>query len=898
MPPTVHPPMSGAGPDLTTLHTWPADAVAAGLDVDPVVGLSAGEARRRRGEVGDNALAEPERRPTWLLFVDQFRNLLVVILIVAAVLAGVVGDWKDTAVIAAVLTINAVFGFVQEHRAERSLAALRAMSTPSARVRRDGRTQVIDATAVVPGDVILVEAGDRIPADGRWRVAHQLEADESSLTGESAPVAKHVDPLPDGSLPVGDRANAGFMHTSVTRGRGELIVTATGMRTEIGRVASLLARTSSGPTPLQQQLTGLARRLAAVAGIAVLAYLIIGFARGVPLADLVLSAVALAVAAVPEGLPAVVTITLALGVSRLAARNAIVKRLASVETLGSASVICTDKTGTLTMHEMTARTVVIGDRHLDVTGVGYGVDGTIADAGDQAAALTSALTAAVLCSDADVIDGAAVGDPTEAALVSLAAKGGVDVQAVRASAPRIAELPFDPTVRRMVTMHGGIGGGARLIMKGAPDVVVGHATTITGDGGPIPLDTAARARIERHLTSLGARGLRVIAVAERTIPRAEVIAVPHPERHLHELTLTAVIGLEDPPRPEAANAIARCRDAGIDVRMITGDHAMTATAIARQVGIDGTVVTGAMVDGWSDAELAERIDHVGVVARVAPEHKLRLVRALQARGDVVAMTGDGVNDAPALQGADIGVAMGVAGTDVTREAADLVLTDDNFATIVGAVEGGRTIYANIVTFVRFQLATNIGAVGAFLAAAVLGLPAPFTALQMLWINLIMDGPPALALGIDPPTGSAMRRPPRDRRAALLSGTRLRQIAFVGFVMAGGTLALLALALRELPRGQAMTLTFTTFVLFQVANALNSRFEDATIFQRDSLRNRPLGLALAAVMTLQVVVVHLPPAQALFGTSALTWTQWAIAFAVASSVIWAEELRKLLRRRMR
>jgi Ca2+-transporting ATPase len=898
MHPSVQPAVTDDRREATAWHASSTVEVAARLDVDPKIGLAAADARRRRGQTGPNALPEPARRPAWRLFIDQFRNLLVVVLLGAAVLAGVVGDWKDTAVIAVVLTINAVLGFVQEHRAERSLAALQAMSTPSARVRRDGRAQLIDATDVVPGDVVIVEAGDRIPADGRLRRAHDLEVDESSLTGESVPVAKHTDPLPDGPVAVGDRANVGFMQTSVTRGRGELIVTATGMQTEIGRLASLLARTSSSPTPLQRQLGGLARRLAAVAGVAVLVYLVIGFVRGEPAADLVLSAVALAVAAIPEGLPAVVTITLALGVRRLATRNAIVKRLASVETLGSASVICTDKTGTLTLNQMTARTVVIGDRHLDVTGVGYSADGAIIGGDIAPSALTSALTAAALCSDAEVTGGTAVGDPTEVALVTLAAKGGVDVDLVRTTTPRIAELPFDSTTKRMVTMHGGLDGDVRLIMKGAPDVVARHATTVQGRTGPVALDRAARERIDRHLESLGSRGLRVIALAERTVPRADIVADPDVEHHLDGLTWTALVGIEDPPRPEVAAAVAQCRDAGIDVRMVTGDHAATATAIARQVGIDGTVVTGAMIDGWSDDEFAARIVHVGVVARVAPEHKLRLVRALQASGEVVAMTGDGVNDAPALQGADIGVAMGVAGTDVTREAAALVLTDDNFATIVRAVEGGRSIYANIVKFVRFQLATNIGAIGAFLAAAVVGLPAPFTALQMLWVNLIMDGPPALALGVDPPSGAAMRKPPRDPRQALLSGTRLRQIVLVGVVMAGGTLALLALALQDLPRAQAMTLTFTTFVLFQVANALNARFEEATIFQRDSLRNRPLWLALGAVIALQWVVVHFSPAQALFETTALTWAQWATALGVASSVIWVEELRKLLRRRAR
>ncbi len=408
--------------------------------------------------------------------------------------------------------------------------------------------------------------------------------------------------------------------------------------------------------------------------------------------------------------------------------------------------------------------------------------------------------------------------------------------------------------------------------------------------------TRPRARVDAQIEALGASGLRVLALAERVIPRAVFDADPDPARHLDGLLLLALVGLEDPPRPEVIDAVERCHDAGIDVKMITGDHAVTATAIARQIGIRGTTVTGATLDGWSDAELAARISDVGVVARVAPEHKLRIVTALQARGDVVAMTGDGVNDAPALKGADIGVAMGITGTDVTKEAAALVLTDDNFATIVRAVEGGRTIYANIVKFVRFQLATNIGAIVVFVAAHIVGLPAPFTALQMLWVNLIMDGPPALALGVDPASGATMRQGPRDPRHALLSGTRLRRIMLAGGVMAAGTLALHTAAIEGLPRPQALTLTFTTFVLFQVFNALNARFEDATVFQRDTLRNRTLWMALAAVVALQVAVVHVGLVQPWFDTASLSPSQWLTATAVASSILWIEELRKWLHRR--
>ena len=853
---------------------------AARLDVDPLAGRTPDEVAGRLARHGANRLAEAPRRAPWRLFLDQFRNVLIVVLIGAAVLAGLVGDFKDTAVIGVVLLVNAVLGFVQEHRAERSLAALKRMLVPVARVRRAGATVEVDATTLVPGDVVLVEAGDRVPADGRLVAAHSLEIDESALTGESTPVAKSsAAVLPD--APLAERAGMAFMNSVVTRGRGELVVTATGMGTEIGRVAGLLDAAAVRTTPLQDQLHALGKRLALVAGIAVSAFLVLGLARGDSLSDTVLSAVALAVAAIPEGLPAVVTVTLAVGVHQMATRGAIVKRLASVETLGSTTVICSDKTGTLTLNQMTARVVVVDGRRLEVTGEGYGSGGRIEGPSDGDA-LRRLLDAAVLCNDSRIADGVLIGDPTEGALVALAAKAGVDADARRRELPRLAEVPFDSARKLMATFHRD-GDRVVVLVKGAADVLAGRCVA-----SDVP-----------DVDALAAEGLRVLALARAEIPGDALDGTVAEEdllRHVDGLTMLGVVGLLDPPRPEARDAIAVCRRAGIDVKMITGDHAATATSIARQLGIGGATLTGADLDRLGEAELADVVATTGVFARVAPEHKIRLVRALQARGEVVAMTGDGVNDAPALKGADIGVAMGITGTEVSKEAADMVLTDDDFATIVRAVEAGRTIYDNILKFVRFQLSTNLGAILSVLGAQLAGLPVPFTAIQVLWVNLIMDGPPAMALGVDPPTSGVMDRRPRPAGARILTTRRLGRLLSYGVVMAAGTLGVLAWGIETSTEEHALAMAFTTFVLFQVFNVFNARNEDGSALRRDSLRNAKLWASLAVVVVLQALAVHLDPVQALFGTADLAATDWLVVTAVASSVLWLEELRKAVRHR--
>ncbi|MCI3278237.1 cation-translocating P-type ATPase [Streptomyces cylindrosporus] len=855
------------------------------LGVDPGRGPSARQVAERTAAHGPNRLAEPARRPEWLKFLDQFRNWLIGILLIAAVVAGAIGDVRDAVVITVVLQINAVLGYLQERRAERSLEALRRMLVPTARVRRDGTEQVVEADTLVPGDVVLLEAGDRVPADGRLLVAESVEVAEAALTGESQPVAKSaaaLEPAGTAPVPLAERTGMLFMNTALTRGRAEMIVTATGMHTELGAIAEALRTGAEPPSPLQIQLDSLGRRLAVVSGVAVVAYALVALARGESLSAIALRAVALAVAAIPEGLPAVMALTLALGVNRMARRGAIVKRLASVESLGAATVVCSDKTGTLTLNEMTVRALWSAGRLHDVTGEGYGTAG---DIGTGTAAdrdgLRSAVTPFALCNDARLTGEGFIGDPTEAALVVLAAKAGVDADRLRAERPRRGELPFDAATKYMATFHTDPDGRTRVHVKGAVDVLLERCADALTVEGARPLDDRRRNEVMAVVGMLGARGLRVLGAATaRTDGRVDASA-------LTGLTLVSIAGIADPPRPQARDAMAVCRSAGVAVKMITGDHAGTAAAVARELGIDGEVVTGGDLDRMSEDELAARVDGIGVLARVAPEHKVAVVRALSGRGHIVAMTGDGVNDAAALRAAHIGVAMGRTGTDVAKEAADMVLTDDDFSTIVRAVREGRAIYANIVKFVRFQLATNIGAILTLLGASLAGLPAPLTAAQLLWINIIMDGPPAMALAVDPPRDDLMRHPPRDPDERILDARRLYGIGRAGAVMAAGTVTLLALARPRVGTDTALTMAFTAFVLYQLFNSLVARSDDGPLLGRHQLRNRTLWLCLAGMLAVQVAAVHLPWARSVFGTVALYPGQWAVCLATASTVLLAE-----------
>ena len=883
-----------SGNPVKPWHSLAPDKVASELTVDPARGLPVDEAQSRLAAHGPNRLAEKPPRPAWRKFVDQFRTVLIGILVVAAGLAFLIGDVKDMTVILIVVEFNAVLGFYQEQRAEQSLAALKQMLALKARVRRDGHKLEIPAEDLVPGDLVLLEAGDKVPADGRLIEAHSLAIDESALTGESGAVGKHVDAVSDLAAPLAERTDMAFMNTVVTRGRASMLVTATGMDTEMGRIAGMMQEAPESATPLQRQLDRLGKRLALIAGIVVGLIFLLALYQGEPLAHAALTAITLAVAAIPEGLPAVVTVTLALGMRRMAGQRAIVKRLAAVETLGCTTVICSDKTGTLTLNQMTARAFLHGGRRYAVSGEGYAAEGEVrAEDGGVVPDLSALLLPAALCNDSRISDGQLIGDPTEGALAALAAKGGVDARAAD-HLPRIAEIPFDSANKFMATFHQD-GDHIRMFVKGAPDVLLARCAAVSGEAGEQPLDDGAREDLMRGNEAMASRGLRVLAMASRTLPADNFDPASEQMPQVTDLTLQGLVGIMDPPRPEAREAIALCRSAGIEVRMITGDHKATAAAIARELGLAGEALEGRELDGLDEAELARRIEGVVVFARVAPEHKVRLVQALKREGHVVAMTGDGVNDAPALKSADIGVAMGITGTEVSKEAAAMVLTDDNFASIVRAVKEGRTIYDNIVKFVRFQLGTNMGALGTVLGASLLGWPVPFNPIQILWVNMIMDGPPAMALGVDPARHGIMDEPPRQPKAEILTWRRLATLAAFGSTMTLGTLAVFWHGLQSGNQARAITLAFTTFVLFQFFNVFNARAETGSAFAQHFFGNRMLWLALAAVLALQIVVVHWEPAQAVFGTTALGLADWGVATAVASSVLLLEEARKLANR---
>jgi Ca2+-transporting ATPase len=884
--------MNSLGQPPVAGHGLTAEAVAAQLEVNPHTGLSSAQARERLAQYGANRLPEAPPRSPWHVLLAQFKSILILILIGAAGLAALVGSFKDALVILAVVVINALVGFYQEYRAERSLDALKSMLPVKARVRRDGNSQIINADAVVPGDVLLLEAGDSVAADGRLNLAAGLEIDESSLTGESQAATKQVALLAAADAPLGDRTNMAYMNTLLTRGRAELIVTATGPQTEMGHLSQELAATEEVPTPLQVQLDRLGKRLGVIALTLVGLLSLLQFWRGEGLAHIVLDAIALAVAAMPEGLPVVVTVTLALGMHKMARQHAIVKRLASVETLGCTTVICSDKTGTLTLNQMTARTLIYQGHHFEVSGEGYGAQGAITAAGAAPGVdLAPLLVPLVACNDSHVDNGKVIGDPMEAALLVLATKGGIARDAVERDLPRVAEVPFDSAHKFMATFHRDAD-QVQVFVKGAPDVLLARCVQWRVDGAEQPLDAARRKAIDAEYQALAQRGLRGLLVASRTLPAGTFDAAGDLAAWAGDLTFIGLIGLMDPPRAEAKQAIAECLHAGIAVKMITGDHQTTAAVIAAELGLQGRALSGVELDRMDAQQLAAAIDGIAVFARVTPAHKVKIVRALQAQGHVVAMTGDGVNDAPALKQADIGVAMGIAGTAVAKAAATLVLTDDNFATIVSAVKQGRTLYDNILKFVRFQLSTTIGAILTVFFAPLIGLPEPFTAVQILWVAIIMDGPPAISLALDAARPGIMDEAPRERAEPILPWPRLLRISAYGVTMMIGTLAVLYYGMLTGSADRALTLAFTTFVLFQFFNVFNARNETGSAFNAHFFDNRMLWLSLAATLLLQIVAVHWAPASRLFGTTGMVWADWGVAIAVASSVLLLEEMRKL------
>jgi P-type Ca2+ transporter type 2C len=872
-------------------HNASPESVALALDVRPELGLTSAQCAQRFAHWGANALPTTPPRSKWMVLLAQFKGIMIMILLGAALLAAWVGSIKDASVILAVIVINALVGFYQEYRAERSLDALKSMLPASATVRRDSSSQKINANAVVPGDIVLLEAGDSVCADGRLFVAEGLEIDESALTGESVPTAKQcLLPVPL-DAPLGDRSCMAYMSTLVTRGRAELLVTATGAQTEIGKLSHELAAVVQLPTPLQIQLDQLAKRLGAIALVLVALLSLMQWWQGKDLAHILLDAIALAVAAMPEGLPVVVTVTLALGMHKMARQHAIIKRLASVETLGCTTVICSDKTGTLTLNQMTATSFVYaGELFNAVDSRLRGNDGMGGNDSLINESFKPLLIPLVACNDSRIEGGKVIGDPMEAALLVLAAKGGVMQAEVLLDFPRVAELPFDSVHKFMATFHAS-GEQIQVFVKGAPDVLLAHCTTWQGAASVQPLDAAQRQKMEADYQALGEQGLRGLLIATRTVPATSFDATGDLVPWVSELCFVGLIGLMDPPRPEAKQAIAECQQAGIAVVMITGDHQTTATAIASQLGLKGRTVSGAELDGMNAQQLVDTVDGVAVFARVSPSHKVAIVRAMQAKGHVVAMTGDGVNDAPALKQADIGVAMGVAGTAVAKEAAVMVLTDDNFASIVTAVRHGRALYDNVLKFVRFQMSTTIGAILTVFIAPLLGLPEPFTALQILWVAIIMDGPPAVSLALDAPRLGLMDEPPRPRTLPILPLHRIVRVFACGITMMAGTLGVLYYALQTGAQDRALTMAFTTFVLFQFFNVFNARNETGTAFNAQFFKNKMLWLSLGTVLLLQVVATQWPPAASLFRTTGMAWADWGIAAGVASMVLVLEESRK-------
>ena len=912
------------------------DEVLAALASDAQLGLSVAEARARLARYGKNELTAEKPVPAWRKFLAQFQDVLVILLLIATLISA--GLWlyeRESALpyealaIFAVVLLNAIMGYAQQARAEQAVAALRQMSAARANVVRDGVQQSIPATGVVPGDILLIAEGDTVPADARLIQSTALQTAEAALTGESLPVAKDIEPISD-EVGVGDRDNMIFSGTAVTYGHGKAVVVATGMQTEMGRIAGLLKEAPQETTPLQHELDRVGRLLGliviVIAVVMIATIILIEDVRGFAgLFDVLILGVALAVAAVPEGLPAVVTAVLAMGVQRMAKRNAIVRHLAAVETLGSANVIASDKTGTLTKNEMTVRAVVTASGRVTFRGTGYAPEGEVSQdgAGAIAGALRIELERALAVGDQannavlQEHDGrwTVQGDPTEGALIVAARKAGLEDEALDARFERVGEVPFSSKRKLMTTIHTDAQRQERLLVftKGAPDILLARCSNGLVGEESRPLTAERRAEILQENEELAGAALRTLGVAFRSLPAGAFAADEVDERVEQDLVFAGLIGMIDPPREEAKEAVARAKGAGIRPMMITGDHPKTAAVIADELGIteDGRAVTGAELERMSEQVLDRTVREVSVYARVNPEHKLRIVKALQREGAIVAMTGDGVNDAPALKTADIGVAMGITGTDVSKQAADMVLADDNFATIVAAAEEGRAIFSNIRKFLRYLLSSNIGEVmtmffGVLLAHAIGlrpeagGVTLPLLATQILWINLVTDGAPALALGLDPADPEVMNAPPRPRGEGVITRGMWAGILFVGVIMAAGTLLILD---ASLPGGliegsgdmrYAHTMAFTTLVFFSLFTVFNARSDTRSAFT-GLFANRWLWGAVALALLLQVAVLYIPFLQQAFSTEPLSAGDWLFCATVASSVLWLRELSKVISR---
>ena len=887
------------------------------LESNSATGLAAAEAERRLSQHGPNKLTESKGRSSWLILWDQLKELMVVLLIVAAAISALLQDYKDAAAITAIVVLNALLGFSQEYRAEKAMAALKKLTSPTVKARRSGEIREMPAAELVPGDIVLLEAGNLVAADCRVLESASLQTQESALTGESQPVRKTTAALEGAGAALGDRHNMAYMGTFISAGRGQAVVVETGMRTELGRIAGMIHHVGHESTPLQRRLSHLGKRLAATALFLVTVIFILGLVRGEDLKVLFLTAVSIGVAAVPEGLPAVVTIALTLGAHRMLRRKALIRRLSAVETLGSVTVICSDKTGTLTENRMAAATLEVANHAIELSAADT-AKRTLSDEEFQRSGFGFLLAGAALCNDATTQtvsgeSGPPLGDPTETALVTVALEFGLHKAELERVLPRVSEIPFTSARKRMTTVHAVVREGSLLVeqfrtlmppgcgahiafTKGSVEGLLEISDKVWVNGTTEMLDGRWRERLMAANDHMASKGMRILGVAYRCleVPPADG------EQELIErnLTFAGMIGLIDPARKEAAEAVDTCKSAGVRPVMITGDHPLTAQYIATQLGISNgqdKVLLGTQLDQLAAQELEKAAESTQVYARVSPEHKLKIIESLQRQGHIVAMTGDGVNDAPALKKADIGLAMGITGTDVAKEAADMVLLDDNFSTIVAAVEEGRVIYDNIRKFVKYILTTNSGEIWLMLGSPVLGMPLPLLPLQILWINLMTDGLPALALGVEPAEADTMRRPPHPPAESIFARGLGRHVVWVGLLM-GLLSAGVGYWYWRAGDPKWQTMVFTTITLSQMAHVIAVRSERQSLFRLGMLSNRPLLGAVALSILLQLALVYTPFAQRIFQTVALPLADLGLTVAVSSIIFWAVETEKWYARR--
>jgi Ca2+-transporting ATPase len=890
-------------PANASWYSRSAGEVADALQVDPRAGLPAGTAAERLTADGPNALPEEPTVPGWRRFLAQYRSYMQIILVVTAVVSMLIQEWSTAVLLLALTVLNAVVGLRQEGKAESAMNALKSMMKATARVRRDGAEAEIPADQVVAGDVALISAGDQVPADGRIIAASALQIDESALTGESTPAAKDAVTLPDGELGPGDQTNMAFMNTPVTHGSGTLIVTGTGAHTELGKISGMLSSTAREESPLTRELNRLTLWISAAAGFTMIVMFVLGRQRGQAWDALFISAVSLAIAAIPEALPTVTQTILSIGGVDLARRNAIVKDLPSVETLGFTSAINSDKTGTLTMNQMTAVEVVDpGDRYT-ISGIGYGLEGRVHHAVGSSASVDDAILPYLVANDAKLTDGQVVGDPTEGALLVLGHKAGVDIDATRDRLPRLATLPFDPSYKLMATFNSATDAGGRPVVrcfvKGAAPAVMALASTALSGGRTVPWDAGLRSRANQEMERMEGEGRRVMAAATRDFDPALFDPEGDLLGYVSGLRMTSLVGMVDPPRDESRAAVADAQRAHIRVRMVTGDDVITGAAIAKQVGIPGEAILGADFAAMPEAERLARIDDIGVVGRVAPEHKVLLADTLKRKGDVVAMTGDGVNDAPAIKAADIGIAMG-SGTEVAKNAGRMILSDDNFSTIIFAVEQGRKIYDNLTKYIRFVLVLLVVFVLTFLGASLFNIAAgePFTPAQVLWIHFFVNAAFGFALGFDRETPGLMSLRPRPRGQSVLTPAVLLTVGLAGLAITVGLLTLLQLGTSKFGSVEiGRSIAFTSFALCLIVAAVQCRSETGTVLTTATFDSKQMNRAILVEVVLAVLVTQMDVFNRLLDTVPIDLAQfgWALVPPIVLLVLW--EIGKLLARRL-